>query len=282
MALVKPKKKTTVSAWGGKAPNSIASGASRALSAKPVGFSAPSAGTKPTVTQAPKPVAPTLAPVPKIAVGPPAPTLQSGADRINTNYSYGNTVGDINTQLRSLAAGYGAAPKVTQYGYDPTKGSGGDTASELDVAGNQPGSTMEVLMRNLGLTKGNINDSNLADNTFFSSRRLDQLGSADAGFAGDAAAAKRAYDDAVGALTAQLLGARGTRNTNLSAADIADIQNAASAPPEAQSGNAPAPVDPWNDPNVDWAAVHAAFDPQPMLRAGGSGAQGQPKKPKKK
>lgn len=271
MASVKPRK--SISAYGERPIG----GVTRNTPPRPV---APP--PKPP-TQPAAPAAPALAAVPKIQSGPPPPTLQSGADRNSTNYAYGTTLGDVNSQLRSLAAQYGAAPQVTQYGYDATKGLGGDTQTALDVAPNQPGSTMEALMRNLGLTKGNIDDTNLAQNTFFGSRRVDQLGAADKQFSGDAAAAKRAYDDAVNALIngpGGILAARGTRNQNLTNADIADTQAAAATTPEPAAA---APYDPWNDPNVDWNAVKAAFGPQqpvPTLSAGGS--QAQKKKPKKK
>lgn len=267
------KKATTISAYG-SAPRG-SSGVS-----KPRTFTGAAPVPKPP-TQPPTPAAPALAAVPKIAAGPPPASLQTGADRINTNYQYGTTVGDVNTQLRSLAAQYGAAPKVTQYGYDPTKNVGGaygDTTTTLDVAPNQPGSTMEALLRNLGLTKGNVNDTNLAQNTFFGSRRLGQLGDADSQFAGDSGAAKRAYDDAVNALINGpngILAARGVRNTNLTNADIADQQAALAVPPEPSAPEPAAPPPP--EPIYDG----------PSVSAGGSHSQGttggsQKVKPKKK
>lgn len=274
MATKKPRKATTISAYGNAPKGS--SGVS-----KPRTFT----GAKPPApkppTQPPTPAAPALAAVPKVASGPPPASLQSGADRISTNYQYGTTVGDVNTQLRSLAAQYGAAPKVTQYGYDPTKNVGGaygDTQTTLDVAPNQPGSTMEALLRNLGLTKGNVNDTNLAQNTFFGSRRIGQLGDADSQFTGDSAAAKRAYDDAVNALINGpngILAARGVRNTNLTNADIADQQAALAVPPE------PVAETPYAAPAAP------AEPPPPTISAGGSHSQGttggpQKKKPKKK
>lgn len=229
-----PRKKTTVNAYGGKAPNTIQTGLSRkASSAAPT--------SAPKVTQPVAPTAPKLAAVPQIAAAPPPPSLQSTSDRNTANYDYGTSMGDVNSQLRSLAAQYGGAPQVTQYGYDANKGAGGDTQSTLDVAANQPGSTLEVLARNLGLTKGNINDTNEAQNTFFSSRRISDLGNADSQYTGDAAAAKRTYDDAVSALTTAILQGRGTRNTNLTNADIADAQAAAQTTPEAQSTTPAAP-----------------------------------------
>jgi hypothetical protein len=224
MALVKPKKKPTpmVSAWGGLSrsyvrPTSKAPTAPRSTPAAP--------------TQPPKPVAPTLAPVPKpIATGPPPPSLQTTADRNAAKYDYSTYQGGVNDQLRSLGAQFGGAPQVQQFGYDAN----GDSSQGLEIQANAPGSTMEVLMRNLGLQKQNIDDTNLGDNTFFSSRRLGQLGSADQGYTGDVAAAQREYESAVNNLITGLMGARGTRDTNLSQADINDWQAAQQAPPEAQ------------------------------------------------
>jgi hypothetical protein len=230
MATVKPRK---ISAWGGKSPNSMATNVGK----RPT---APTGPKAPTVTQPPQPKAPTLAAVPPIATGPPPPTLQTTADRNQAGYDYGTLVGSTNTQLRSLAQQFGGAPKVLQYGFDPNNPRG-DSQSEVDVASMSPGSTMEVLLRNLGLTKGGIDDSNEANNTFFSSRRLSDLGAADKQYSGDAAAAKRAYDDAVNALTTAILTGRGTRNANFSAADLADVQSAAAAKPEAQAAAGPSP-----------------------------------------
>lgn len=273
MATVKPKRKTSVVSAYGSAPKGV-SGAS-----KPVGFTGATKPATAGVTQPPRPAAPALAAVPKIAVGPPPPSVQTTSDRNSTNYSYGTMLGDTNSQIRSLAAQFGGAPQVTQYGFDPTKGYGGaDTETKLDVAPNQPGSTMEVLLRNLGLTKGNINDTNEADNTFFSSRRLGQLGAADTQFTGDAAAAKRQYDDAMGALVTAILQGRGTRNQNWAQADITDAQAAAATPPEAQA--------------VNPAATPGYLNPQGQFVSGGISSPGttslinqwisQSKKPKKK
>lgn len=257
---VKPRRKASVVAT--KLPAKPTAGVKRTpaqLSFKPA------APTQPVAPAAPK-----LATVPQLAVAPPSPSVQTAADRNTTNYQYGTLMGDTNTQLRSLAAQFGGAPKVTQYGYDPNTRK--DTETSLDVAANQPGSTMEVLLRNLGLTKGNINDTAESQNTFFSSRRLGNLGSADTQYQGDVGAAKRAYDDAVQALNTAILTGRGTRNTNLTNADITDQQAAAATAPQAQAS---APYDPWTDPNVDWNAVKAAFGPQskPTISAGGSSAQ---------
>lgn len=225
MAAVKPRKKATIVSGVAHAPT----GVSGASSAKP--FSGV------PVTQPIAPAKPALAAVPKIAAGPPPATLTSTSDRNAANYSYGTMMGDTNSQLRSLAAQFGGAPQVTQYGYDPTGRK--DTESTLDVAPNQPGSTMEVLLRNLGLTQGGINDTAESQNTFFGSRRVGDLGDADKQYQGDVATAKRTYDDAVSALTTALLTGRGTRNQNLTNADIADVQAAASTPPEAQAASPP-------------------------------------------
>lgn len=281
MALVKPRKKASVVSAYGSAPKG-SSGVSKA-----VPFTGAPKKPAAPVTQPAAPAKPALAAAPKAAVAAPPASVQTGADRNNSNYQYGVGMGDVNSQLRSLAAQFGGAPKVTQYGYDPAlnaNGGYGDTQTSLDVAANQPGSTLEVLLRNLGLTKQNIDDTNAAQNTFFSSRRVGDLGSADSQYTGDVGAAKRAYDDAVNALIngpGGILAMRGTRNQNLSQADITDQQAAANTPPEAQA------TDPAAAP-IDWAAVQAAFGGVPSISAGGSQAQattGGPqlkKKPKKK
>lgn len=175
------------------------------------------------------------------------PTLQSTADRTAANYDYGVTMGDVNRQLRDLAAGYGGAPQVTQFGYNPDQ-PGSDSQSMLGVTPDQPGSTTEVLSRNLGLTKGGIDQTANNANTYFSGLRLTNLGNADKDYQGQLADAQRAYESAMGQLITAMTGARGTRNQNLTNADIADIQAAAARQPEAQQVAAPEVAPPGGPP----------------------------------
>lgn len=203
------------------------------------GFGGPTKGVVTPKAPGMNTTAPT-APIPKygqvpkpMATPPPSASLQTTLDRNVTRQQYGTGMGDTNFAIRNLAAGYGLAPSVVQYGYDP--GSNADTQTQLSIAQNQPGSTAEVLARNLALQHGNIDDNAELSNTFFSGRRLNELTSADDQYRGDLAQAQRDYEQALATLTGGLLSAQTTRNTNLSQADINDATAAVQAPPEAQA-----------------------------------------------
>lgn len=199
----------------------------------------PAATTQPPV---PAPFTPATVPTPQVTP-PPAPTLQSESDRIGAREGYGFTMNDANSQLRSLAAQFGLAPKVVQFGYDPN--SNADTQTDLGVAANQPGSTADVLMRNLQGQQRNIDETSNSGNTYFSSRRLQDRGLAETDYGAQLAQAQRAYDEAIASLTNSILQARSSRQGTFRLADIADIESARAAEPEAQSGPlAPAPPPP--------------------------------------
>src|SRR4051794_29072797 len=108
MALVKPKRKPSVQPVLGE----------RATAVRPV---RPRTTPRPavTTTQPNRPAAPTVTAVPPtpVVTPPPMPTLQSTADRNTARSDYGNTMNDVNRQLRSLAMAFGGAPQVQQFGY---------------------------------------------------------------------------------------------------------------------------------------------------------------------
>lgn len=198
----------------------------------------------PTQPKAPAPFTPAAAPAAKVTP-PPAPTLASQSDRIGAREGYGGTVADVNSQMRNLASNYGFAPSVVQFGWDPNAAwdpvsqtfGGADTQSELDVTKSQPGSTADVLLRNLQGSQRSIDETANSQNTFFSSRRLEDRGRADTDYGAQIAQAKRDYDEAVRTLTNSITQGRSGRNQTFRNADIADIQNVTATPPENQAAD---------------------------------------------
>lgn len=175
-----------------------------------------------------------------LVVPPPMPSLRTTQDRIAARSDFTGRMGDINQQLRNLAANYGGVDKVLQFGFNPDAWNRDDpsgmfSSSDLGVQASQPGSVLETLLRQLNANKQNINDTALGQNTFFSSKRIGDLGLADSDYAGQVAQAKRDYDNAIANLLREMTGAQGTLTTNLSNADITDIDAANAAAPEAQA-----------------------------------------------
>lgn len=252
MATVKPKKRPVPFKSGpiSSAPaprKAVRPAVRKAASTTPQMYKGPGAGGGYGTAAPAAPAAPKLTPVPaaKVAVGPPMPSLQTTSDRNAARYDFGVTIGDINRQARELAMSYGGAPQALQYGYAqaPDGGAWGDTTSQATIGQNAPGSQLEVMLRNLGLTKQNIDDVNTGQNTFMSGRRLTQLGAADTDYNAQVAEAKRQYDAAIGQLTTAYQQSMGTRNQNLTNADNADAAAAAAAAIEPQAA-APPPDQP--------------------------------------
>lgn len=213
-------------------------------------YQSPGQPAAPVSTQIsqPNPVAAAqTAAVPSLpAPAPPPPTAQSVIDRTGAHSQYETLQNSINSQLRNLAKSYGGAPKAQQFGVtyatDPTKGYEVPTftSSQQDVTPNAPGSQLEVLARNLAAQKNQTDEQNQADNTFFSSRRLDQLGTLDKGYNSDAGKAQTDYEKAAGDLISQLTGGQGILNTNEGQFGLNDI-NAAMAPKPAPASDTPPP-----------------------------------------
>lgn len=171
---------------------------------------------------------------------PPMPSLQSTQDRIAARNDFSGAMGNINQQLRNLAANYGGVDKILQFGFNPdawdrNNPNGMFSSSELGVQANQPGSTLETLLRQLNSTKQGVNEAATAGNTFFSGKRINDLGIADTEYAGQVAQARRDYEAAVAQLMDAMTGAQGTLSSNLNNADIADIGAANATNPEAQA-----------------------------------------------
>lgn len=204
----------------------------------------------PTQPKAPAPFVPAAPPAAPKATAPPAPTLTSASDRTGAREGYGTIVADVNAQARNYAANYGLAPSVVQYGWNPegTTNAFGDTSTELVTPGFDPthptpGSTGDVLLRNLQGSEQNIDETAMAGNAYFSGRRVDQRGKAETDYGAQIAQAKRDYDEAMRQLGTTITSGRSSRDTTFRNADIADIQAAAAVTPEAQAPD-PTPAAP--------------------------------------
>lgn len=126
---------------------------------------------------------------------------------------------------------YGGAPQVQQFGYDPT---GGDTSQLLGVTTNpDDNSAMSTIQREAALASRGIDQSQNAQNTFFSSNRLSALSENDKTASRRRLEAQQEYESAVADLVNQLMAARNNRESGLRGASIADIQAAESVEPPA-------------------------------------------------
>lgn len=230
----------------------------------------PTAARAPTAPKPPAPFTPAAAPAP-IVHPPPQPSYASQSDRLGAREGYGGTVADVNAQMRNLAANYGFAPSVTQFGWNPegTTNAFGDTQTEAAVTPNAPGSTADVLLRNLQGQQRNIDETALAQNTFFSGRRLDDRGRADTDYGAQVAQAQRDFQEAIRTLTNSITQGRSSRDQTFRNADEADRAAAQAAPPEAQAA-APPPMNPYF-PTLPLSTGFAGLDPNKRYRPDSKG-----------
>lgn len=168
----------------------------------------------------PPPALQTAAPI-AIPLGPPPQSLTSASDRVSAREGYNLGLSGVNRALMAAALRYGGAPTVQQFGYDPT---GKDTSSLLGVTTNpEDNSALSVIRRNAELSSKNIDEATGAENTFFSSKRLGDLGDVNNDADRQRIEAKAEYDAAIADYLSQLTGMRGTRDEAFRNADIADI-----------------------------------------------------------
>lgn len=209
------------------------------------GFAAPT----PKKPVAPRP--PTGAPVnglpPAGIAGPAPPTMQGESNRIDATQSYGTAMGSINQQLMQAALRYGGAPQVQQFGYDPL---GGDTSSLVGVTSSpDDNSALSTIGRNEKLAATGIDQTQNAQNTFFSGNRLNALQKNTDDSSRARAAAKVEFENALNTLMSQLMESRTGRDSALRNASIGDIDYANSLEPEAAVAP-PAPAAPKPKPKA--------------------------------
>lgn len=184
---------------------------------------------KPKPSQ-PAPAPPATSPVPSIQ-GPAPPSLQGEDQRITGVEDYGNRMNSVNYQLMQAAMRYGGAPSVQQFGYTP---GGGDT-STLVPLGSNPGdnSALSTIARNSALQATNIDQTQNAQNTYFSGNRLTALQRNEDDSARQRLTALQEYEAAVADLVNQLMSARSGRDSAVRQASIADIEAANAVEPPA-------------------------------------------------
>lgn len=159
------------------------------------------------------------------------PTLQGESARIDAGADYGTTLAGVNRGLMEAALRYGGTPQVQQFGYDPT---GGDTSTLLGITTNpDDNSAMSTIAREEKLAAKGIDQSQNAQNTFFSSNRLGALSENQSTAGRRREDALREYNAAVAELVGNLMSARDNRESGIRNAGITDIQAAESVEPPA-------------------------------------------------
>jgi hypothetical protein len=193
------------------------------------GFAAPNLKKK--APPAPPSGAPVNGPPPAGIKGPAPPTLQGESNRIDAGADYNTNLATINQQIMQAALRYGGAGQVQQFGYNPA---GGDTSSLIGVTSSPDDNSMlSTIARNAKLAATGIDQTQNAQNTFFSGNRLNALQTNEDDAVRQRAAAKAEYENAVADLINQLMGARNSRDSAIRNAGIGDIEYAASQEPEA-------------------------------------------------
>lgn len=202
---------------------------------KPV-FSQGTGIARPTIAARPKaPVSPAGAPVngppPAGILGPAPPTLQGESARIDAGADYNTNLSGINQQLMQAALRYGGAGQVQQFGYDPF----GNDSSTLIGATSSPddNSALSTIARGAKQAATGIDQSQNAQNTFFSGNRLNALQDNENDAVRARAAAKAEYENSVSDLVNQLMASRNARDSARRQASIGDIEAAEALPPEA-------------------------------------------------
>lgn len=184
--------------------------------------------------------APVNGPPPSGIKGPAPPTIQGENTRIDAGADYNTNLATINQQIMRAALAYGGAGQAQQFGYSPT---GGDTSSLIGVTSSpDDSSAMSTIARNAKLAATNIDQTQNAQNTFFSGNRLNALQTNEDDAVRQRAAAKAEYENAVADLINQLMGARNSRDSALRSASLTDIEGAGAIEPEAAVPQGPGPA----------------------------------------
>lgn len=213
-------------------------------------------------------------------VGPPMPSVDTQEQRRVAREGFSFDMGDVNRRLMEAAMNYGNAPKVTQYGLDP---SGLDTSSLADVTAN-PNSVWANIGRYSKQHDRGINEDLNNRGSFFSGANLTQHRDLNDDVSRQQGQAALDFSGAEADLLSTILRSRGARDDALRSADLQDIAAAAASQPVGDAGLAPvAPYDggPGGPPYVydpgspqDSFGLNIPYTPLPFPRAVPSGGGG--------